>query len=76
MDGDISALNPITDAPTTMAPTTMSPTLPPFPTLPMTTAAAPVDKKRQIILYGVAGAVALAAIVIAWKKGMFKKLLK
>lgn len=75
MDGDISALNPITDAPTTMAPTTMPPTLAPMPMGFMTTAP-PVDNTKKYMLYGFGGVIVIAALVFAWKKGVFKKMLK
>ena len=70
MDGDISALNPITDAPTTMAPT-----LPPFPMMSMATEPA-VDKKRQMITYGVGAIIVVGILAYAYKKGVFKKVFK
>lgn len=77
MDGDISALNPVTDAPTTMAPTTSPPTLPPIPQMmPLTMAPVEDRSQRKMIMLGIAGAVVAATVFIMWKKGVFKKLMK
>ena len=77
MDGDISALNPITDAPTTMAATTSPPTLPPMPQM-MSLTMAPTNNssQRKKIMLGIGGIVVVATVFVMWKKGVFKKLMK
>jgi hypothetical protein len=77
MDGDISALNPITDAPTTMAATTSPPTLPPMPQMmPLTMAPMNNSSQRKKIMLGIGGIVVIATVFVMWKKGVFKKLMK
>lgn len=77
MDGDISALNPITDAPTTNAPTTSPPTLPPIPQMmPITASPSKGFSQRKVLLMSIGGMVVAATIFILWKKGVFKKLTK
>jgi len=76
MDGDISALNPITDAPTTIAPTTAPPTLAPMPSMDFMTTVPPVDNTKMYMIYGFGILIVIAALILAWKKGVFKKLFK
>jgi len=59
-----------------MAPTTSPPTSAPLPPFDFMETEPPVDNTKKYMIYGFGGVIVVAVLVFAWKKGVFKKLLK